>query len=90
MKQAFILQQMMQELKSSGRLTTGASLAQRFHQKLPLTGSELVHIAHEEGCEDMFPSLSKEEKATIAADGRSRFIQMATENQDGKIAPTPF
>jgi hypothetical protein len=64
------------------------SLAQRLNQKLPLSGPELVHIAHEEGCEDMFPSLSREEKATIAGDGKipvyTKWQQMI---RDGKIAP---
>jgi len=64
------------------------SLAQRLNQKLPLSGSELVHIAHEEGCEDMFPSLSKEEKATIAGDGKIPvYSKWQQKIRDGKIAP---
>jgi len=64
------------------------SLAQRFHQKLPLTGPELVRIAHEEGCEDMFPFLSKEEKAAIAADGKIPvYSKWQQKIKDGKIAP---
>ncbi len=64
------------------------SLAQRLYQKLPLTGQELVHIAHEEGCEDMFPSLSKEEKITIAADGKIPvYSKWQQKIRDGKIAP---
>jgi transaldolase len=63
-------------------------LAERLSQKLPSTGSELVHIAHDEGCEDMFPSLSKEEKGFIASDGKipvhSRWEKKISE---GKIAP---
>jgi transaldolase len=63
-------------------------LAERLSQKLPLTGSELVHIAYDEGCEDMFPSLSKEEKGFIASDGKipvhSRWEKKISE---GKIAP---
>jgi len=64
------------------------SLAQRLNQKLPLSGPELVHIAHEEGCEDMFPSLSKEEKATIAGDGKIPvYSKWQQKIRDGKIAP---
>jgi len=63
-------------------------LSDRLSQKLPTTGSELIHIAHEEGCEDMFPSLSKEEKGFIASDGKiplhSRWEKKISE---GKIAP---
>jgi len=63
-------------------------LSERLSQKLPTTGSELIHIAHEEGCEDMFPSLSKEEKGFIASDGKipvhSRWEKKISE---GKIAP---
>jgi transaldolase len=63
-------------------------LAERLAAKIPATGSELIHIAHEEGCEDMFPSLSKEEKGFIASDGKipvhSRWERKI---QDGKIAP---
>ena len=63
-------------------------LAERLAAKVPATGSELIHIAHEEGCEDMFPSLTKEEKGFIASDGKipvhSRWEKKI---QDGKIAP---
>lgn len=64
------------------------NLAERFAAKLPATGSELVHIAHEEGCEDMFPILTKEEKGFIVSEGKiplhSRWSKKITE---GKIAP---
>ncbi|MCE5344752.1 MAG: transaldolase family protein [Bacteroidales bacterium] len=64
------------------------ALAERLASKVPSKGSELVHIAHEEGCEDMFPSLTKEEKKIIASDGKipvySRWQQKISE---GKIAP---
>jgi transaldolase len=64
------------------------SLAQRLNQKMPVTGPELIHIAQEEGCEDMFPSLSKEEKATIASDGKIPvFSKWQKKIADGKIAP---
>jgi len=63
-------------------------LSERLASKLPSIGSELVHIAHDEGCEDLFPSLSKEEKAFIVSDGKipvySRWEQKISE---GKIAP---
>jgi transaldolase len=63
-------------------------LAERLADKIPSKGTELVHIAHEEGCEDMFPSLSKEEKGFIASDGKipvhSRWEKKIRE---GKIAP---
>jgi transaldolase len=64
------------------------NLAERLNEKLPSTGPELIRIAHEEGCEDIFPSLSREEKGMIAADGKipvySRWQQKINE---GKIAP---
>jgi transaldolase len=64
------------------------NLAERLALKVPATGTELIHIAHEEGCEDMFPSLTKEEKAFIASDGKipvcSRWEKKIKEN---KIAP---
>jgi transaldolase len=63
-------------------------LAARLSAKVPATGQELIRIAHEEGCEDMFPVLSKEEKGFIASDGKiplhSRWAQKISE---GKIAP---
>jgi transaldolase len=63
-------------------------LAERLSSKVPSTGQELWHIAHEEGCEDMFPSLTKEEKGFIASDGKipvySRWEKKISEN---KIAP---
>ncbi len=63
-------------------------LAERLAAKVPASGSELIHIAHEEGCEDMFPSLTKEEKGFIASDGKipvhSRWEKKISE---GKIAP---
>jgi len=63
-------------------------LADRLSSKIPASGQELVHIAHEEGCEDMFPSLSKEEKGFIVSDGKipvySRWQKKISE---GKIAP---
>lgn len=63
-------------------------LAERLSSKVPASGTELIHIAHEEGCEDMFPTLTKEEKAFIASDGKipvhSRWASKISED---KIAP---
>jgi transaldolase len=64
------------------------NLAERLASKVPATGTELVHIAHEEGCEDIFPILSREERSFIASDGKipvhSRWTKKISE---GKIAP---
>lgn len=64
------------------------NLAERLAAKVPATGPELILIAHEEGCGDMFPSLTKEEKGFIASDGKipvhSRWEKKISE---GKIAP---
>jgi transaldolase len=63
-------------------------LSERLAAKLPATGMELVHIAHEEGCEDMFPSLTKEEKANISTDGKIPLhSRWANKIKEGKIAP---
>ncbi len=63
------------------------SLAERLSSKNPSSGQELIRIAHEEGCEDMFPSLSKEEKATIIEDGKIPvFRKWADKIKDHKIA----
>lgn len=63
-------------------------LADRLAAKLPETARELVQIAHEEGCQDMFPVLTKEEKALIAENGKipvhSAWAQKIAE---GNIAP---
>jgi len=63
-------------------------LSERLAGKLPSTGQEFIHIAHEQGCEDMFPSLSKEEKSFIATDGKIP-VHARWENKikEGKIAP---
>lgn len=44
--------------------------AERVASKVPATGTELVSIAHEEGCGDMFPLLTREEKSILASDGK--------------------
>jgi transaldolase len=62
--------------------------SERLAGKLPASSQELIHIAHEVGCEDMFPSLSKEEKNFLVTDGKipvhSRWEKKIKE---GKIAP---
>lgn len=64
------------------------NLAERLASKVPATAAELIHIAHEEGCEDMFPSLTKEEKGFIASDGKiPNYLRWEKKIQEGKIAP---
>ena len=64
------------------------SLAERLSSSVPSTGSELVHIAQEEGCEDIFPSLTKEEKAFIVMDGKiPLYFRWAEKIRNHKIAP---
>lgn len=64
------------------------NFASKLSSKLPNTGNELVKLAQEEGCEDLFPFLTKEEKGFIATDGKipvhSRWEKKI---EDGKIAP---
>lgn len=63
-------------------------LSEKLAAKAPATSMELIHIAHDEGCEDMFPYLTKEEKGLIASDGKipihSRWQKKI---EEGKIAP---
>jgi transaldolase len=64
------------------------SLAERLSSKIPTTSSELVHIAIEEGCEDLFPSLTKEEKVSINKDGKIPvYSKWSDKIRDNKIAP---
>ena len=64
------------------------SFSEKVAERVPVSGVELIHIAHVEGCEDMFPVLSKEEKGFLASDGKipihSRWEKKIKE---GKIAP---
>jgi transaldolase len=64
------------------------TLSERLASKVPATGAELIHIAHEEGCEDMFPTLTKEEKLFISSDGKIPVhARWAKKIEDCKIAP---
>jgi len=64
------------------------SLAERLSRNVPATGQELIEIAHDEGCGDIFPVLTREEKSLIASDGKipvhSRWEKKIRE---GTIAP---
>lgn len=64
------------------------NLSARLAAKMPQSAQELIRAAHEEGCEDLFPFLSKEEKVFVANDGKiplhSRWEKKIAE---GKIAP---
>jgi transaldolase len=63
-------------------------LAERLSSKVPASGQELIHIAQSEGCEDMFPSLSREEKGFIASDGKIPVHERWQKKiSEGKIAP---
>ena len=64
------------------------NLAERLASKVPATGAELIHIAYDEGCEDMFPSLTKEEKGFIASDGKIPvYSRWEKKIKEEKIAP---
>jgi transaldolase len=64
------------------------NLAERLSSNVPASGMELVKIAQGEGCEDMFPSLTKEEKAQIASDGKIPvYSRWEKKIKEGKIAP---
>ncbi len=64
------------------------NFSERVAKKVPASASELINIAHEEGCGDMFPSLTKEEKGFIASDGKIPvFSRWEKKISEGKIAP---
>jgi len=64
------------------------NLAERLSGNVPETGTELIRIAHEEGCGDMFPSLSKEERSHFASDGKIPFYTRWEKRiKEGTIAP---
>jgi transaldolase len=56
------------------------SLAERLAGKIPVSSSELIHIAYEEGCEDMFPALKKTRKQLTLTE-KSRYSQDGTEDK---------
>ena len=64
------------------------NFAERCTSKLPSAGAELIQIAHEEGCEDMFPILTREEKSFLASDGKiPKYSRWEKKIKEGKIAP---
>lgn len=64
------------------------NLAERLNKNLPSNANEVVRIASEEGCVDIFPSLTKEEKKAISDDGKIPvFSRWQEKIRDGKIAP---
>jgi transaldolase len=64
------------------------ALAERLAEKIPASGQELIRIAQEEGCHDMFPFLNREEKEALAGDGKIPvFSRWEQKIKEGKIAP---
>lgn len=64
------------------------NLADRLSVGIPSSGAELIEMAHEEKCGDLFPSLSKDEKSFIASDGKIPvFSRWENKIKEGKIAP---
>jgi transaldolase len=64
------------------------NLAERLASKVPVSGTELIHIAQEEGCEDMFPLLTKDEKSFISLDGKiPKYSRWEKKIREGRIAP---
>lgn len=64
------------------------NLTERLSSKVPASAAELIEIAHEEKCGDLFPSLSREEKSFIVSDGKIPvFSRWAQKIKEGKIAP---
>ncbi len=63
-------------------------LAERLAAKLPASGQELIHIAHDEGCGDLFPFMNKEEKSFIKSDGKIPvYSRWASRISKGELAP---
>ncbi len=63
-------------------------LAERLAAKLPSSGQELIRIAHDEGCGDMFPLMNKEEKSFIKSDGKIPvYSRWADRIKKGEVAP---
>ncbi len=46
------------------------TLAEKLAREVPETGVGLIEVAHNEGCGDMFPMLTREEKSVLASDGK--------------------
>lgn len=64
------------------------TLAERISLKIPESVDELITRAHEAGCEDMFPTLTKEEEKNIASDGKIPvYKRWEKKINEGKIAP---
>ncbi len=64
------------------------NLAERLSAKIPASGAELIEIANEEKCSDLFPSLSRDEKSFIVSDGKIPvFSRWANKIKEEKIAP---
>lgn len=64
------------------------NLAESLSENLPASGPELVKRAQQAGCGDMFPSLTKEEKAVIENDGKIPVhSKWAKRIAEGTIAP---
>ncbi|MDX9811418.1 MAG: transaldolase family protein [Bacteroidales bacterium] len=64
------------------------NLAERLAASLPASGQELIRIAHEEGCGDMFPFMNKEEKSFIKSDGKiPLYSRWADRISKGELAP---
>jgi len=63
-------------------------LAEKLTQNVPQNGKELVKMAVEAGCEDMFPVLTKEEKGFIESDGKiPRYDRWKDKIASEKTAP---
>jgi len=63
-------------------------LAGKLASKVPETGDELIARAHEEGCGDMFPIISKEEAGWLESDGKIPVYSRWEEQiRAGKTAP---
>jgi len=62
--------------------------SERVATTVPASGAELIRIAHEEGCGDMFPVLTREEKGFIESDGKiPSHSRWSGKISEGKIAP---
>jgi transaldolase len=64
------------------------SFGDKLAEKTPSSAAELIRMAHEEGCEDIFPVVSKEEKCFLLADGKiPAHPKWENKINEGKIAP---